>query len=320
MRLKHLDALRGIAALSVTFFHLTGSSGLSKSTAFYGKYGYVGVEMFFVISGFVLPYSMQRLNYKFDKFGKFILKRIIRIYPAYIVAILIGIIFPLLTGRDVIPWPAIIAHLIFANSILHYDWASPVFWTLAIEFQFYLLVGLLFKFFSDSNTQSLILIFAIIIGSFFIGNVSYLFHWFPFFSLGILIYNRKCTNMHWLMFWPSVIAILIFESLVIGLAESLASAFALLFIIYVKMEKNSKVNVAMIWLGAISYSLYLVHWEIGRAIVAVSRHVPILGKIDMVRVLIGMVGSIIAAYILYISVERKSIILSSKLKYSNKEK
>ena len=81
MRIKQVDILRGIAALSVTFFHLTGSSGLSEKIAECGSNGWIGVQIFFVISGFVLPFSINKVGYKITDIWIFLLKRIIRIYP-----------------------------------------------------------------------------------------------------------------------------------------------------------------------------------------------------------------------------------------------
>lgn len=53
-RLQHLDALRGLAAFSVVWFHLT-ASGYGQEWSNFGKYGYLGVHVFFVISGFIIP-------------------------------------------------------------------------------------------------------------------------------------------------------------------------------------------------------------------------------------------------------------------------
>lgn len=125
MRIKHIDVLRGIAAILVTFFHLTGGIALSQNTADYGKYGYLGVEIFFVISGFILPYSMYKTGYDINNFGRFMLKRVIRIYPAYLVAVAIGILLPFFTGRTVLPLLPTLTHLAFLNSILKYSWIPP---------------------------------------------------------------------------------------------------------------------------------------------------------------------------------------------------
>ncbi|HJP63197.1 MAG TPA: acyltransferase [Mucilaginibacter sp.] len=315
MRIKHIDALRGIAAIIITFFHLSGSSGLSMNFASYGKYGYLGVEIFFVISGFILPYSMHKTGYDIDNFGRFILKRIIRIYPAYLVAILVGIALPLLTGRVVVSMSAILSHVLFLNSILGLDWISPVFWTLAIEFQFYILIGLLYKYISHSNSESLMLIGIVTGSSFFLKNASYIFYWFPFFSLGILIYNRKFTSTPKDIFWVTAAMLLAIITYVFGLPETIAAGFAFLFIVFIKMENTTRLNKVMLGFGTISYPLYLVHWEVGRAAARLTRHIPKLGDLEIFKVFIGLIISIFTAYLLYLFVEKSSIRYSSKIKY-----
>src|SRR3954470_23823868 len=77
MRIPVLDPLRGIAALAVTWFHFTNGrpgylpSGLLKSS---GSFGWLGVEVFFVISGFVIPYALWGAGYRIERLGRFMLK------------------------------------------------------------------------------------------------------------------------------------------------------------------------------------------------------------------------------------------------------
>jgi len=63
-----LDLLRGLASVAVIFFHFThGNKGyLSTDNFLYviGRYGFLGVDVFFVLSGFVIPYAMYRGRYK----------------------------------------------------------------------------------------------------------------------------------------------------------------------------------------------------------------------------------------------------------------
>jgi peptidoglycan/LPS O-acetylase OafA/YrhL len=317
MRIKHIDALRGLAALLVTIFHITGSSGLTKQTASYFSFGWVGVDIFFVISGFILPYSMMKTHYKIKAFGIFILKRVIRVYPAYIISIGIGVVMAIITGRYLYPKESIILHILLLNNLFPYPSVSPVFWTLTIEFQFYLLVGLLFYYFSKSNISSLILITALVACSLYVNNASYILRWFPFFALGILIFNKRMTNMPPILFWIFSAAIWFVIAKVHGLPQLIASIFALLFILYAKAEKQTLFNRIILWLGTISYSLYLVHWEIGRAAVNVSRRILFIHNIEIVKVLIGIGFSILSAWLLYMYIEKPSIRYSKHIKYKS---
>jgi peptidoglycan/LPS O-acetylase OafA/YrhL len=154
-RLSSLDCLRGIAAVLVMWFHfayannnLTHSPLLKAS----GKYGHLGVEIFFVISGFILPYSLYKANFSVKKHWKnFLAKRFFRIEPPYLAALLltltINIFVPLITGKNQVPnysLAQILSHIDYLTAILDYEWVNLVFWTLAIEFQFYLLLILIY--------------------------------------------------------------------------------------------------------------------------------------------------------------------------------
>ena len=88
-RVEILEPLRGLAALAVAWFHFTNATGLLPEgwLRASGRYGWLGVEVFFVISGFIIPYSLFNAGYRFPRHaGRFILKRIVRLDPPYIAA------------------------------------------------------------------------------------------------------------------------------------------------------------------------------------------------------------------------------------------
>ena len=75
-----VEYLRGLAALSVTWFHLTNTYSLNWVRES-GSLGWLGVEAFFVISGFIIPYSLHRSGYTLRDFPNFMLRRIVRLEP-----------------------------------------------------------------------------------------------------------------------------------------------------------------------------------------------------------------------------------------------
>src|ERR1700753_2190264 len=147
--------LRGFAALSVFLFHLVCvthnyvASGWVFQVFSYGKYG---VQFFFVISGFVITYSMVKGNYHIKDFLTFLKKRVIRIEPPYLVVLLLTVLFLIVRNKtgmgvakaDLPSIPQVLLHIGYLIPFSNYGWLSIVFWTLAIEFQFYLLFSLLF--------------------------------------------------------------------------------------------------------------------------------------------------------------------------------
>jgi peptidoglycan/LPS O-acetylase OafA/YrhL len=148
LRLGGLDILRGFAAAEVMLFHLTFFSwappiGINHAIVSAPRFpelvrffasGWVGVEIFFVISGFVITNSAQGRNYR-----GFLRSRIGRLLPGVLLCAPITL-FILLAFRLVPPSNAIRLYL---NTVLFYPkgpWVSGVYWTLTLEVTFYALV------------------------------------------------------------------------------------------------------------------------------------------------------------------------------------
>jgi peptidoglycan/LPS O-acetylase OafA/YrhL len=306
MRLKNIDILRGLAASMVMLFHLTGSTNLKTTLASIAHFGFLGVEIFFIISGFVLPYSLDKSNYSIVNFYSFIKSRVVRIYPAYIVSILIALCFATLAGWSKFTIKDILGHLIFLNNSI-----SPVFWTLAIEFQFYMLIGFLPVLFSAKTTGNVLLVL-LSVSSIYIGQ-TFIFRWFPFFCLGILTFNLMYKGLSKLQFIILSIGILVLIFLTHGLFFAFVSLVTVLVIVFIKVKENVISNL-LVSLGTISYSLYLTHWDIGRAAVSVAKRVPLLGSNDWFRLFVGIIASIVSAWLMYRFIETPAIRLSKKIK------
>src|ERR1700761_3968879 len=90
-QLPQIIFLRALAALMVCFFHLyCGNVHLFPQPGYlksFFSYGYLGVPVFFMISGFIIPYSLPPA-YKLKQFKTFFVKRIIRIEPPYIASVI----------------------------------------------------------------------------------------------------------------------------------------------------------------------------------------------------------------------------------------
>jgi peptidoglycan/LPS O-acetylase OafA/YrhL len=143
-----LDIIRFCAALMVTLFHLTYWSwepveSLTKSVsggmvhfpllAGFTWFGWIGVEVFFVISGFVISYSAAGAS----PFA-FLRSRILRLYPSAWVCATATLITVLLLGRGTSDSP-----LEYARAMtlwIQGPWIDGVYWTLGIEIVFYALI------------------------------------------------------------------------------------------------------------------------------------------------------------------------------------
>lgn len=149
IRLAWLDALRGFAALTVVWFHLSPLVlGTERHLAIMrhidlGKYG---VLLFFLVSGYVIPMSLERHG----SLRRFWIGRLCRIYPAYLAAIALVAVLAVagwgswqqsFTTQTV---SAVLGHATMMTELLGLHGAVRVFWTLSYEMTFYLIVSGLF--------------------------------------------------------------------------------------------------------------------------------------------------------------------------------
>ena len=158
-KILSVQYLRGLAALGVVFCHYGSNlASYPKLSAFF-NFGQTGVFVFFLISGFIIVYSLNESGYETNQFFRFLLKRSIRIDPAYICVILLTIIF--FTGLSMSKNKAVtfsvgqfFAHIFYVVPFTNYPFYNRVFWTLSVEFQFYVLIGLLYFLFKNRVYQS----------------------------------------------------------------------------------------------------------------------------------------------------------------------
>lgn len=161
-RLQSIDALRGIAALGVVLYHavlqtpnLVPNNFLRwpvNLLQFVSSFGYIGVFLFFVISGFCihLQWAKSRASGKPQpiQFGTFWRRRIRRLYPPYLIAFALFLLMAALSvGINVTHFFVydVVMHLLMLHNLDPQTCYSinGVFWTLAIEEQLYLAYFLL---------------------------------------------------------------------------------------------------------------------------------------------------------------------------------
>lgn len=149
-----LDILRGIAAYSVVMLHTIAHTDWQSfpTTGPLGvfRHGDYGVDLFFVLSGFVVFYNLQRISEKSENIATtFFRRRMARIIPLYLLTIFASLMTVqsyMLLRPDFVSH--ILSHVFFIHNF-NIDWFSSidgVNWTIAIEVQFYILLFVLFKF------------------------------------------------------------------------------------------------------------------------------------------------------------------------------
>ena len=312
-RLYTLDALRGMASFAVCWFHLTNGNpaflpdGLLKLS---GAYGWLGVEIFFVISGFVIPYALFHAKYEIRSFGRFVAKRIIRLDPPYAVAIgiiiLLGYVSAWVPGfkGEAFQFSAVqlLLHFGYINVFFGYPWLNVVFWTLAIEFQYYLLIGLLFPICAGRSKKS-VLCLGIFLGvlAVVIPHRAFIFPYLFLFLAGITTFQYKINiwGRTAYLFLLTVVGVGTYYTL--GTPAAVVSTVTALAIAFVQIQSR-----VLGFLGDISYSLYLLHVPIGGKVINLSLRYAydLEGKVLALIVAAGC--SIAAAYLLYRFVEKPS--------------
>lgn len=150
-----LTALRGIAAIWVTFFHIwqyAGSPPLAVGILDMSAWlmcGGFGVDLFFVLSGFLVsrPFLRKLPEKKRhpQDLSSFWIHRFKRILPAYYTQLIILIIFNLVNNNSLPSIQSLISHIFLISNLFpgSVSLLNPVFWTLPVEWDFYLVLPLL---------------------------------------------------------------------------------------------------------------------------------------------------------------------------------
>jgi peptidoglycan/LPS O-acetylase OafA/YrhL len=161
-RLQSIDALRGVAALGVVLYHavLQTQNGVPQNLfewpvkvgVFLSSLGYIGVFLFFVISGFCIHLQWAKTRAAGEtptiQFGSFWRRRFRRLYPPYLLALALFLLLAALSsGIDVTHFFVydLVMHLLMLHNLDPHTCYSinGVFWTLAVEEQLYLAYFLL---------------------------------------------------------------------------------------------------------------------------------------------------------------------------------
>ncbi len=315
-------SLRGLAAAAVCFYHFVcTTTGFVRSQSILNifHFGQYGVSLFFIISGIVIPIAMINSGYRIQKWHQFMIRRFVRIEPPYLVAVGIGITY--LVVRNYIPGSAPIDLTPdFTNVILHLGylvpffenqtWINPVFWTLAIEFQYYLFISLLFPLILSKKFPLRILFYGSMIAlSFLNSNTSFFPHWSVYFLIGItyaLFFTKQISLIEYLSVSVVSIVVTIYELNVVNAAIAIAA------ICVIHFAKNLRFQMGD-FVGNISYSLYLLHSIVGSAFVNFFSHRVSESWEKVVVILCGFLISLFSAYIMYRLVELPSQKAARKL-------
>ena len=291
-RLPELDLLRFVAAAAVVLYHYVScfpapehvAGTFVESMAAVTRYGYMGVDLFFMISGFVILWS----SINRDPLG-FAISRISRLYPSFWVSLAITSLCVFLLAEAVPHFavPPIDAWTIAGNATmipatLNVPMIETVYWTLEIEIRFYALVMALLLFRQMHRVEGVLYGWlAVSIVSLFVQmpwiiRFVFLEPYAPFFVAGCLFYLVLARGVSVARVSGLVIAALSAmyvahsqrEGFITPDAISAVVVPSLILLFFatfaaLTMRKRAPAGEKFARLGSITYPLYLIHGMVG---------------------------------------------------------
>ncbi|MGF7081549.1 acyltransferase family protein [Mucilaginibacter sp. UYCu711] len=299
---KHIgkiDILRGIAILCVFFYHSelylfpgydTAGHATTKNAILNfipSAYGWTGVQLFLIISGFLIHLGFMSRNESLNVID-FYSKRFWRIYPPYLVSVIIfcvtglGLKYYLFSHRGFVD---LLSHLFFVHDFSNnYEFTiNPSFWSLALEMQLYLIypIFLIFRKKLGINRTMLLLLFLLMavfapITYYYFHDAKFVSPWFMFYywftwCTGALLAERHREGkrlfgrFNLLIAFASFIATMAarYFNLGFGLLTCVLAWTAFFeWLLYAVINLETRLNKVLAMIGMVSYSIYLIHQPI----------------------------------------------------------
>lgn len=295
-RFQGLDALRGVAAMSVLLYHYTSEYGAkvghTRPLIWSFPHGHYGVSLFFMISGFVIFMTLERV----ERVADFAVARIGRLYPAFFCALALTTLVLLLSGLPMFKptlWQ-IIVNVTMAPRIFGVECVDGSYWTLAVELVFYLYASLFFLWSTPRNTEKWCVAWlGLSMGAWITSTIGqrfprmaadagllkeFLLSGYEYqFIIGIMLYRIVSKEARPISY--AILALCLFlatririeDAISLPTSGALNSAIVLFFtcLLWIGITDRlpSFLMPMLLFLGEISYSLYLIHQQIGYAII-----------------------------------------------------
>jgi len=340
-----VDALRGIAAVAVLFHHLLFNSELQVTLwkvlpfwfAEFCHRGAYGVQIFFVISGFVIAHSLRNVRLNPKAVGTFMLRRQLRLDPPYwtVLFLTVASLFverhvSWIAQKHIPTWTDFLTNMFYVQNITGNFCIMGVSWTLCLEVQFYLvfilllLAGkLLTRTAQAAATVSFALVMLVAVISILIRRQegwyldAWFIQWWYYFAGGAMCYwavNQARFRIPLVVFMALFAVMALLHDpfpMYVGLATVL-----LLFVAGLKDKLTTWLDYAPLqYLGKISYSLYLSHLLVAVYVLRFGYRITHTNQGAAVFwfFLAGAI-SIVAGHGLYLLVEQRSIKFGAKFR------
>ncbi len=289
-RFYHIDLLRFIAAIAVVLFHYTFRGFAANDFSplefpFLGqlfKYGYLGVELFFMISGFVILMSAQK-----SSTVKFIIGRLSRLYPAFWISVSFTALVSYYANFDMfmVSWIDYLKNLSMISGFFYVRFVDGVYWTLLVELKFYFIIFTLLAIGKIHHYPFFIFLWLTLISYYLLIGLpnSIEFFIFPeyasYFMAGSLFYliSEKGANINKYLLLTACYFLSLYNAIAgakelsIHYSTFLSSNIVILiismfFLIFLLISNHKLVKLnskKFIFFGSLTYPLYLIHQNVG---------------------------------------------------------
>jgi peptidoglycan/LPS O-acetylase OafA/YrhL len=259
-----LTSLRGVAALTVLIFHIIPDFR-----------GYLAVDLFFLLSGFVLTHVYREIVLTRQNYSNFLKARLARIYPVHLMMLVV--LLPMFDTRPDFSSGGLLSSLLLLQSPWHSICWNYASWSISAEWHSYILFPFLVTNYRARSNKVLLATLAVCAGvvgltdlSSGSGNISntivVLLRCLPEFISGIVLYflfERECVPK-WICcynaFWVSVAMLLLFEWIYVP--DGLMVCMLGMLLLTSATNQGRSVGIlnwhVFVYLGYISYSLYMV--------------------------------------------------------------
>ncbi len=361
-RFSHIDSLRGIAVLLVLWLHVSevyiklSPAVKEHGTLFYDyawfiNIGRIGVVIFFAISGFVLLKSIRGDRKTATR--TFFTRRFFRLFPPYWVSVILGVFAMSLMGRE-IPFDAVVANITMLPQFFDKEMVLGLYWTLEAELFFYFIGWVLFLFTVLHKPINLFIVSGFFLSLFVVLN-KFGYHFPQHIGLGVLplhlsimfwgglfriVYDNPQEKM--ILFGKTFLVkhlfivltfIILSKPLHILLSGFISDTFELKqfgvsyilgIVIFLLLATVLKVkNKFVVYIGTVSYSMYLFHPIVFYTLFWWLRHkAPVeLTELHLgVYIFANIILALIVSSIVYYLVEKPSIDIAHKLTHYSKRK
>lgn len=287
-RLLELDALRGLAALAVVLFHYSTRYeqlfGHTESIPASVPWGGYGVDLFFMLSGFVILMTLQRTANGW----KFAWGRFSRLYPTYWAAAALTFLVVSIYGLpgQEVSFDQALVNVTMVQSLMKVPHIDGAYWSLQAELIFYVNMLLLYRLGAFRRPAATVVCWVVVAGVAYllqsyattawplaasvlnkiatIGSLRFI----PLFGMGMLLYDAQRAEKYSKLTWLGLGSCLAFIAYRDGTTTLLIDV-SLITLLWLAVSKRVPALAAapLVWLGAISYSLYLTHQNIGYVVI-----------------------------------------------------